>query len=127
MATNVMISGSYSNYAVGTMDPNGTLSNEIDLGASKAIGLVIQNFTSGTLEFLVSPYSDSDTYHTSAYSNARTLAAAKIATGTLPTGTSALGGDGLTFLAPFRYVKILAQNAQASSPPLATFTFVMKA
>lgn len=124
MATNVMISGSYSNYAVGTMDANAVQSNEIDLGASKAIGLVIQNLTSGTLEFLVSPYSDSDTRNTSVYTNARTLAAAKIVTGALPTGTSALGGDGLTFLAPFRYVKILASTGQANAP---TFTFVMKA
>ena len=53
MSNNVMIIGSNPSLVVGTIGTNGTLSEEFDLSSYNSIGLLVDNASNGTLNFLV--------------------------------------------------------------------------
>ncbi len=116
---NVHISGHYQNVFEGVIASNGTTTlTEFDLANENALGLYGVFTTPGTLNFLVRPD------NTPAYAKAilRDGAGAAIAVGV--TGTTAISGEALKPLAPFRYVTVVCTPAQASG---AVLQFITKA
>jgi len=123
MSNNVAIIGSNPSLVVGTIGTNGTLSEEFDLGMYTQIGLLSDNASNGTLNFLVAsqPININGTLNNT-YRLLRDTTGAAVAY-TLPAGSSAFKESDMRILAPYRFVRLLASVAQASAP---TFTFVVK-
>jgi hypothetical protein len=117
--SNVAIIGSNPSFVNGTMGTNGTLSEEFDLGMYTQIGLMADNLTNGTLNFLVA---DQLQANGGTYRLLRDNAGAAVAYGPL-SGNVALKESDMRILAPYRYVRLLASIAQANGP---TFKFVVK-
>lgn len=118
---NVMIEGFNPSFVIGTIGASGTLSEEFDLSTFSDIGLLSDNASNGTLNFLVAAQPikvSGDTYRL-----LRDSAGSPVAL-TLPTGSSAFRESDMRVLSPYRYVRLLASIAQSNTP---TFTFVVKA
>lgn len=99
------------NLLVGTILPNGTLTSEIDMREFSIQGAIATtSMTNGTLTFQVSPSSDADggTYVDVKASDGTTVSLGPLS------GTYALKGTDLEFLAPYHYVKIKTSVAQAT-------------
>lgn len=110
----MQLAGRTTGYIPGTIAAGGTLSNEIILTEYAILGLISEeSIVSGTLNFWVSRNSDTDPNHVG-YVQVRSLSDGAVrATGTVA-GALALGGDDLSFLAPFEYLKIETGAAQTN-------------
>lgn len=128
MATNVMVSGHYPSYAIGTIPAAGTLSQEFDLSSWTKAGLISTNipgeagtgFVTGTLGFYVSPYSENDPRFTD-YVPVKDTANAAVAM--TVSGRQGFKGTDLEFLAPYRYVKLSMSTSQTDGVQL---MFILK-
>lgn len=119
--TNVMIQGYNSSIVQGTVGTNGTLSEEFNLENYTIFGLLADNASNGTLNFLVANQSLST--GTNSYRLLRDSAGAAVAY-TLPAGNTAFKESDIAVIKPYRFVRLLTSIGQASTP---TFTFVVKA
>ncbi len=112
----VQIASYNPSFVAGTIGVNGTQSEWFDLAGYTWLGLVVDQATNGTMNFVVG---------TAAGDNYRLLkdnVGANLAI-TLPTGGSAFRESDMRVLAPYRFVRIITSVAQANGP---TFTFVVK-
>ena len=116
----VEINGSVPSLVIGTIGTNGTLSEEFDLTGYTLVGMLSDNATNGTLNFLVAdrPLSKGNTYRP-----VRDNVGVAVPL-TLPSGSSAFRESDIKVIAPYRFVRIFTTAAQSSAP---TFTFVVKA
>lgn len=120
--SNVTITGSNPSLVQGTIGTNGTLSEIFDLAGYNSIGLLVDNASNGTLNFLVSYQTISPGTLVDAFRLLRDTTGAAVAY-TLPAGNTAFKASDIAVIAPYRYVRILTGQAQANAP---TFTFVVK-
>ena len=98
----------HTNTLQGTINVDGTLSNEIDVQGYTWIGLMaVTDMTAGTLSFEVADF---------ALGNGGVYATLKNASGAdvqIPgEGKFAVSGDALLVLAPYRYVRIKTSSQQ---------------
>lgn len=107
----MQLAGRQVSYLPGTILPNGTISNEIDISEYALIGLkTITSMTSGTLQFFVSEKPEAQG---GAFGPVRALSGGVKESGSL-SGIFALDASDLSFLAPYRYLRVVTSVAQAS-------------
>ncbi len=113
--SNVYTIGGASNVLRGTINAQGTLTNELDLSEYILNGMIVSGATNGTINFQVSAYPDASanagytSSYTALYDDVGSLVAI-----TLPSGASSISADKLRGLAGYRYVKIKTTPAQAT-------------
>lgn len=118
---NIHVSGHYQNQFDGTININGTTSlYEVDLANEAMLGLYGVFSTPGTLNFLVRPGAEGGVQFPKATLKDGSNAAIAVTV----SGTTAISGEVLKPLAPYRYVTVVISNAQASG---AYFRFITKA
>lgn len=121
MSGNVEINSHTPSIVTGTFGTNGTLSEEFDLSGYVLAGLLIDNASNGTLNFLVSdqPYASGDRYRR-LVDNTGAVAALTCPSGNVGYTASVV----LNIIQPYRYVRILSSVAQANAP---TARWIVKA
>lgn len=116
MSTNVQIISHAHSYVNGTIPAGGTLSQELRIQDYVHYGLFAEQLNGtmnvGTLNFMVSRFSELDPNYAANYVYVKDSAGANVAL-TL-TGPQAYKGTDLEFLAPYKYVRIVSSVTQVN-------------